>query len=115
MQVAHALEYAHGHRVIHRDVKPENILVPKDGGPIKLTDFGLARAVECEKSLTRQGEVLGTPGFMAPEQFAGQAEPRSDLYALGMTAVALLSRKAPALLHDRAGRLAWEPVVSVSV
>ncbi len=99
--MALALGAAHDKGLIHRDVKPENILIPKGGGRPKLTDFGLARAVETADGdgLTAQGVVLGTPGYMAPEQCddsgGGGVDARSDLYALGATLFAMLTGRPP--------------------
>ncbi len=82
-QIADALAYAHARGVIHRDVKPHNILLTPDGQP-KLTDFGIARVLE-QPGLTMEGRVLGTGDYLAPEQAAGeQPDARADVYALGV-------------------------------
>jgi predicted Ser/Thr protein kinase len=82
-QIADALAYAHARGVIHRDVKPHNILLTPDGQP-KLTDFGIARVLE-QPGLTMEGRVLGTGDYLAPEQAAGEAiDARADVYALGV-------------------------------
>jgi hypothetical protein len=79
-----ALAHAHERGVVHRDVKPANIMVPDDGGPAKLTDFGIAQLVG-DDGLTRTGDVVGTLAYMAPEQAEGRAVTWSvDLYALGL-------------------------------
>jgi len=85
-QVAQALHYAHLRQVIHRDVKPDNILVLPDGRA-KLTDFGLAKDYNNDMDLTRHAAGLGTPHFMAPEQFsaAKTVDARADIYSLGAT------------------------------
>src|SRR4029077_676101 len=69
-KVAHTVHYAHDHSILHRDIKPGNILLDAKGEP-HLTDFGLARLVETESTVTRTLEVLGTPSYMAPEQAVG--------------------------------------------
>ena len=98
--VAHALAYAHAHGVVHRDVKPENILI--SGGVAVVTDFGIAKAVSASKTtasggtLTVAGTSLGTPAYMAPEQAAGDGvDERTDLYAWGVVAYELLSGAHP--------------------
>jgi serine/threonine protein kinase len=85
-QIAQALHYAHSRNVIHRDVKPDNILVLPDGRA-KLTDFGLAKDYNNDQDLTRHAAGLGTPHFMAPEQFsqAKTVDARADIYSLGAT------------------------------
>jgi serine/threonine protein kinase len=85
-QVGKALHYAHQHRVIHRNVKPDHILLAEDG-TAKLADLGLAKDHEVEACLTRQCSGLGTPNFMAPEQFndAKNADRRCDVYSLAAT------------------------------
>ncbi len=97
--MALALAAAHAKGLVHRDLKPENILLPEGAGAPKLSDFGLARAVSAvgDRGLTREGEVLGTPGFMAPEQCddGASVDHRSDLYALGATLFAMLSGRPP--------------------
>jgi serine/threonine-protein kinase len=93
-QAALALGVAHEARVVHRDVKPANIMVREDG-LVKLTDFGIARALDASGH-TRHGEVLGTPNYISPEQALGHAATgASDLYALGVVAHEMLSGKRP--------------------
>ncbi|MGI9429463.1 MAG: protein kinase domain-containing protein [Bythopirellula sp.] len=94
--VAEGLDYAHAQNVVHRDVKPSNLLFSADG-EIHLSDFGLARIAE-QPGLTRTGEVLGTPYYMAPEQVAagvGDVDGRTDVYALGATLYELLTLRPP--------------------
>ncbi len=93
-QAALALGVAHEARVVHRDVKPANILVRPDG-VVKLTDFGIARAIDAIGH-TRRGEMLGTPNYISPEQALGeQATGASDLYALGVVAHEMLAGERP--------------------
>ena len=93
-QAALALGVAHKARVVHRDVKPANIIVRRDG-LVKLTDFGIARALDASGH-TMHGELLGTPNYMSPEQVLGQAATgASDLYALGVVAHEMLSGQRP--------------------
>jgi serine/threonine-protein kinase len=89
-----ALEHAHGHGIVHRDLKPENILITSDG-VVKLTDMGLARAY-ADGTATRTGQVTGTVQYLAPEQIRGEpADPRSDLYSVGIVTFELLSGRLP--------------------
>lgn len=88
-QVATALQYAHSHGVVHRDIKPGNLMLDIGGTPW-ITDFGLAKA-DGSDELTGSGDVLGTLRYMAPEQFAGQADARSDIYSLGLTLYELVT------------------------
>ncbi|MHB8899454.1 MAG: serine/threonine-protein kinase [Thermoguttaceae bacterium] len=91
IQAAEALDYAHGQGTLHRDVKPGNLLV--DGSDhVSVADFGLARAIDPGDAAG--GEVVGTPRYMAPEQFRGRADARSDLYALGATLYELATLEA---------------------
>ncbi len=95
--VAEAVEYAHRQGVIHRDVKPSNILIDSKGRP-RVTDFGLAKRVDSGSDLTATGQVLGTPSYMAPEQAAGQIKavgPSADIYALGALLYATLTGRPP--------------------
>lgn len=95
-QIAQALQYAHDHHVVHRDVKPDNIMLLPNG-KAKLTDFGLAKDYGAEEDLTRQASGLGTPHFMAPEQFADakNVDARSDIYSLGATLYNLVTGRLP--------------------
>jgi serine/threonine-protein kinase len=93
-QAALALGVAHEARVVHRDVKPANILLRTDG-LVKLTDFGIARAMD-GSGLTRMGELLGTPHYLSPEQALGEpASGASDLYALGVVAHEMITGRRP--------------------
>src|SRR5438552_7812465 len=96
-KVARTLDYAHQHGVLHRDVKPGNILIDVKGEP-HLTDFGLARLVETESNVTHTMEVLGTPSYMAPEQAVGNNAAVSsvtDVYGLGAVIYQLLTGQPP--------------------
>ncbi len=96
-KLARTLDYAHQHGVLHRDVKPGNILIDAKGEP-HLTDFGLARLVETESTVTRTLEVLGTPSYMAPEQAVGnnaRVSRATDVYGLGAVFYQLLTGHPP--------------------
>src|SRR4029077_11004649 len=96
-KVARTLEYAHQHGVLHRDVKPGNILIDAKDEP-HLTDFGLARLTEADSTVTRTMEGLGTPSYMAPEQAAGkttQLTAATDVYGLGAVLYQLLTGHPP--------------------
>jgi serine/threonine-protein kinase len=93
-QACRGLEYAHRHGVVHRDVKPGNLLV-SDSEVVKLADFGIARATD-QSSITQVGSVLGTAAYLAPEQARGEeAGPRADIYSLGVVAYQLISGRLP--------------------
>jgi hypothetical protein len=91
VQVAEALEYAHKQGILHRDVKPSNLLLD-NGGTVWVTDFGLAK-VEDQPNLTHTGDIIGTLRYMPPEAFDGRADRRSDVYSLGLTLYELLAMR----------------------
>lgn len=94
LQIARALAHAHGRGIVHRDIKPGNIMVDVEGRA-KIADFGIAAAVD-EAVLTITGQVMGTPGYMSPEQARGEAvDARSDLYSTGMVMYHMLAGTAP--------------------
>jgi hypothetical protein len=100
-----AVDYAHARDIVHRDLKPHNIMVSEERsgtgavGTSRRTyvmDFGLARSISKESSLTTEGQVLGTPAFMSPEQAeAGELDSRSDVYSLGASLYAMVTKRAP--------------------
>ncbi len=96
-QVADALAYAHASGVVHRDIKPDNILLDRESGRAMVTDFGIARAAESGARLTQTGIAVGTPAFMSPEQATGEKEVdgRSDVYSLGVVGYLMLAGRLP--------------------
>ncbi len=106
---ADALDYAHRHEVLHRDVKPSNLLLDREAN-VWIADFGLAKQAESD-SLTKTGDMVGTLRYMAPEQFEGTTDHRSDIYSLGLTLHELLtleyafdeSRQGPLVRHKLRG------------
>ena len=91
----HGLDYAHRAGVVHRDVKPGNLLISKDTGAAKLADFGIAKAAE-QTRITQVGSVLGTAAYLSPEQATGaESTPASDIYSLGVCAYQFLSGRLP--------------------
>ena len=89
IQVADALEYAHGQGIVHRDIKPSNLLLDTQG-TVWVTDFGLAKASTEGAALTNTGDIVGTLRYMAPERFQGYSDARGDVYSLGLTLYELL-------------------------
>jgi len=94
-QVGEALDYAHRRGLVHRDVKPSNILIDESGNSL-LTDFGLARMVEATVNLTTSGTMMGTPAYMSPEQGSGQKiDARSDIYSIGVVLYEMATGRVP--------------------
>src|SRR4051812_40584962 len=95
--VADALAYAHARGVVHRDIKPDNILIDRASGRPMVTDFGIARAAAGETRLTATGVAVGTPAYMSPEQAIGEREidGRSDLYSLAVVGYHMLTGETP--------------------
>jgi serine/threonine-protein kinase len=96
-EVAGALDYAHARHVVHRDVKPDNILIEAASGRALVSDFGIARAAEGDQKLTVTGIAVGTPAYMSPEQAMGEREVdgRSDIYSLGIVGYQMLAGELP--------------------
>jgi eukaryotic-like serine/threonine-protein kinase len=94
-QVCRGLEVAHEQNIIHRDIKPQNVLIDAKG-EAKLMDFGIARMTETSDAMTQAGVVIGTPHYMSPEQVGGkQLDPRSDVYSVGIMLFEMLAGKKP--------------------
>ena len=107
--LAEAIDAIHNHpqQIIHRDIKPSNLLIHQDDGRLVVTDFGIARAMQQEKSLTQRGWTLGTEHYIAPEQEHGKAEPSSDIYAMGVIAYQMFTGLLPfqAVVRNQATEL----------
>jgi serine/threonine protein kinase len=116
VQVAHALSYSHDHGIIHRDVKPGNIMIDK-AGAVKITDFGLARLQEAD-SITKAGHTVGSPLYMSPEQIqSGDIDYRSDIFSMGVVYYETLTGVRPFegdILSDLIGKIIDEEPASAT-
>ncbi|MBE9533183.1 MAG: serine/threonine protein kinase, partial [Proteobacteria bacterium] len=105
-QAAQALDYAHRQGIVHRDIKPGNILYNEDDDRIKVSDFGIARVTDT--TTTRTGTILGSPSYMAPEQLTdGKVDGRADIFSLGVTLYQLLTGELP-FKGDNLASLAYQ-------
>ncbi len=106
-EAAAGLAYAHEHGVVHRDIKPDNILIEEGTGRAVVTDFGIARAAEGDVRLTATGVAVGTPAYMSPEQAMGEkdVDGRADIYALGVVGWQLLAGELPFQSENTPGML----------
>lgn len=98
-QIASALNHAHSNGMIHRDIKPANLILDYQS-KIWVTDFGLAKLCDDDSGLSRTGELIGTPRYMAPEQILGVADERSDIYSVGLTLYDIVARESAFNRHD---------------
>ena len=97
LSVSRAVAFAHQKGIIHRDLKPSNIIIDQNGAP-RITDFGLSKRMDAERSFTTTGQIFGTPGYVSPEQVSGKRDevgPKSDVYSLGAILYFLLTGRPP--------------------
>ena len=104
LQLLAALEHAHEHGIVHRDIKPQNVLITPDG-TAKLTDFGIARSIDATHGLTMAGQIVGTAAYLSPEQAKGQpVTAASDVYSVGAMLFELITGRPPFVAEPR-----WRP------
>ena len=117
--LAAAIDVIHSHpqQIIHRDIKPSNLLIHQDDGRLVVADFGIARAMQQEKPLTQRGWSLGTEHYIAPEQEHGNAQPASDIYAMGVVAYQMFTGLLPfqAVVRNRAAELPTPSSLNLSL
>lgn len=115
--ICEALQYAHEHEIVHRDIKPDNILLDRNGKPY-VTDFGLAKSLSADETISSRGQVVGTARYMSPEQAYGKSEDtdtRSDIYAVGVMMFEMMTGESPfrgtarAILQQKGGDDAPSP------